>query len=436
VRRWSASYDSALDGEVKEMSTPNAVIDTRKEIASETISPEKMMQRLLEFEPASAPVISLYLDARADQHGRHNFLPFVRKQLTERGKTYPAHSRERASFEEDFVRIARYLENDVRSSVQGLAMFACAAVDDFFKVGQFDAPFEHNRLFVYDRPHVYPLARLIDQYRRYAVVLADTNRAYLFVFASYREMERQGVENVKTKKAKVGGWSQARYQRHRENYHLHHAKEVIDVLERTVREEAIESIILAGDEQTVIPILREQMPKALSEKVIDVLSLGIDTPEHELLEESLNAFRRHDTLTDMQQVERLLNEYRADDLAVAGVPETLAALSNGQVEELLIAASPASLQYDETEVTKVLQLYGADEELRAQLDQRTVADELVRRAKQFSSARVTFVEDASLLEPVGGVGALLRYRISAESAAPYEQPDAAPRAEALTPKKQ
>jgi peptide subunit release factor 1 (eRF1) len=55
------------------------------------------------------------------------------------------------------------------------------------------------------------------------------------------------------------------------------------------------------------------------------------------------------------------------------------------------------------------------------MDQRTVADELVRRATQLSSARITFIEDASALRNVGGVGALLRYRISAEKAAPYEQ---------------
>lgn len=394
--------------------------------------PEQVMERLLEFEAVSLPVISMYLDARVNEHGRDNFLPFVRKELTGRCKSYPQQSEERASFEEDFVRIGRYLEQGAAASAQGIAIFACSAANDFFEAANFDAPFERNRLIVSDRPHVYPLARLIDQYRRYAVVLADTNRAQIFIFAAGRAVEQQGIENVKTKHAKVGGWSQARYQRHEENYHLHHAKEVVDVLDRTVREEGIESIVLAGDEETVIPILKEQMQKTLAEKVIDVISLGIDTPEHELLEESLKVFRRHDTLTDMEKVERLLNEFRADDLAVTGVPDTLAALSNGQVEELLIAATPEGLQYDQSEVAKVLDVYGREGEQAPELDQRTVADELVRRANQLSSARVTFIESAERLEQVGGVGALLRYRISAEQAAPYEQADSAPRSRAMT----
>lgn len=400
--------------------------------ANQTTLPDQLLERLLIFEPTPAPVISLYLDARVNEQGQRTFMPFVRKQLNERIKSYDVGSEERESFEEDFVRITRYLESEMPTSVQGLAIFACSAANDWFEVGNFEAPFERNRLFVSDRFHVYPLARLIDQYRRYGVVLADTNRAQIFVFAAGRAVDRQAVENVKTKHSKVGGWSQARYQRHEQNYHLQHAKEVVDMLERIVREENIESVILAGDEATVIPLLREQMPKMVEEKIIDALSLGIDTPEHELLDESLTAFRRHDSLTDMEKVARLLNEYRADDLGVGGVTETLAALSNGQVEEMLIAAKPDSIQYDQEEVKKVLELYRGEEPLPDELDQRSVADELVKRANTLSSAKVTFIEDSTRLELLGGVGGFLRYRISEENAVPYEQSDAAPRAKALT----
>ena len=397
-----------------------------------TKMPEKLLERLLNFEPVPAPVISLYLDTRADQHGQHNFLPFVRKQLSERSRSYENQSDDQKSFEEDFVRIVRYLEGEVPPSIQGLAIFACSAWNDWFEVGHFDAPFERNRLFVSDRPHLYPLARLNDQYRRYAVVLADTNRAQIFVFAAGRAVEREEVENVKTKHSKVGGWSQARYQRHEKNYHLQHAKEVVEILEKIVRDEKIEAVILAGDEATVIPLLRDQMSKELTEKVIDAVSLGIDTPEHELLDTSLEVFQRHDSVSDMEKVERLLNEYRADDLGVAGVPETLAALSNGQVEEMLIAAKPDGIQFDEEEVKKALELYRDEEPLPEELDQRTVADELVKRANVLSSAKVTFIEDSTRLERLGGVGAFLRYRISEESAAPYEDSSAVPRAKALT----
>jgi peptide subunit release factor 1 (eRF1) len=389
------------------------------------------IERVAALEPRDLPVVSLYLNAQADGQGQHNYEVFVRKELSERAKTFEAATPQRESIDEDLVRINRYLEQKIDPPTQGIAIFACSGTNDFFEALQLEAPIENNRLFVYDRPHLYPLARLLDQYPRYAVVLADTNAAKIFVIALGQAIQRKELQNVKTKRTQVGGWSQMRYQRHTENYHLHHAKEVIDNLERLVRDERIEHVMLAGDEETIIPLLREQMPKELAEKVVDVLSLGIDTPEHELIEETLKAYRRHNSLSDMEKVDHLIGEYQRDGLAVAGVPQTLAALSNGQVEELLIASAADALKFDKEEVEKVLSLYSSSGEAAATLDQRTVADELVRRATQLSSARITFIEDDSALNHVGGVGALLRYRISAENAAPYEQGQAVSRAEAL-----
>jgi hypothetical protein len=101
---------------------------------------------------------------------------------------------------------------------------------------------------------------------------------------------------------------------------------------------------------------------------------------------------------------------------------------------MLIAAKADSTQFDEAEVRKVLELYQTDERLPEPLNQRTVADELVRRANVLSSARVTFIEDSTRLERVGGVGALLRYRISEQEAAPYDDSGSVPRGKALTTK--
>ncbi len=392
---------------------------------------EHLVEQLAAFESQGLPIVSLYLNAQANEHGRHNFHIFVRKELPERARTYEPDTPERESIDADLVRINRYLEQQIRSSTQGIAIFACSGANNFFEAVQLEAPIDDNRLFIYDRPHLYPLARLLDQYQRYAVVLADTNAAKIFVFALGRGIKRKELQNVKTNRTQVGGWSQMRFQRHIENYHLHHAKEVIDALEHLVLDERIEHVILVGNEATIIPLLREQMSKELSDRVIDVLSLGIDTSEDDLLHESLIAYRRYNSLSDMERVEHLISEYRADGLAVAGVPQTLAALSNGQVEELLIAASTSTLQFDKAEVEKVLKAYSSDEELPATLDQRAIADELVKRATLLSSARVTFIEDDTVLKNVGGVGALLRYRVSAKNAAPYEQGQAVSTAEAV-----
>jgi len=81
----------------------------------------------------------------------------------------------------------------------------------------------------------------------------------------------------------------------------------------------------------------------------------------------------------------MLDAWRAGGLAVAGIEATMRALDMRQVEELLIAAR----------------------------QDRVVgpANELVSKAQQ-NSARIRFVENDELLGEVGGVGALLRFKVA------------------------
>ena len=130
----------------------------------------KLIERLAGFEPTTLPVISLYLNAQANDTGKSDFDRFVRKEFSERAKTYAPNTPERESFDRDAERITKYLE-DVRPSANGVAVFACAGADDFFQAAQLDAPIEDHRLYVYNQPHLYPLARLAEQYRRYAVLV-------------------------------------------------------------------------------------------------------------------------------------------------------------------------------------------------------------------------------------------------------------------------
>jgi peptide subunit release factor 1 (eRF1) len=396
--------------------------------AAESNTLEQIIDRLAEFEPSELPVISLYLNAQANEHGRQDFERFLRKEFAERARTFKAHTPERESFDRDVERINEYLRDELRPETNGVAVFACAGAGDFFQAVQTIAPIENHRLYIYNQPHLYPLARLMDQYPRYAVLVADTNRARLFVFARGKAVGREEVQNVKTRGSQAGGWSQARYQRHAEQYHLQHAKELTDMLETVVREDNIRHIILAGDE-VIIPLLKEQFPKAVADKIVDVLSLDINAAEHEVLAESMEAMQGFDAQTDFEKVKRLLDEYRAGGLAVVGSTDTLEALAMGQVEELLITAQQQHIEGDREDVAilsdnEVVEpvVAGQDGALaNIEPDSVIVADELVTRARQ-TSARITFVEDASLLEEVGGVGALLRYRIQPQTTDSAPQP--------------
>jgi peptide chain release factor subunit 1 len=344
------------------------------------------LDRLAAFEPVAAPVLSLYLDMRADGQGQEQYDTFLRKAWLERGRALKGDARK--SFDRDAGRISAYMANEVPKSVNGLAIFACAAAGDFFEAVQLEAPLEHNWLFIGSMPHLYPLARLNDQYPRYAALVVDTNSARLFVFHLGRPHLEKQVNNVKTRKTSMGGSSQARYQRHLENFHLHHMKEVVEVLERVVRDEVITQVVVACDE-VARPLLMDQLPKHLSDKIVDVLNLDINTPEPRVLAETMEVLRERDAETDASQVEEMLGAWRSNGLAVVGPEETLKALERGQVEELLITSTDLP-RLDDKAVTQ--------------------AGELVRKAQQ-SAARIRFIEDPGLLADVDGVAAILRFKI-------------------------
>jgi peptide subunit release factor 1 (eRF1) len=86
------------------------------------------------------------------------------------------------------------------------------------------------------------------------------------------------------------------------------------------------------------------MPKHLADKVIDILAIDIKTPEHQILQDTLEALRERDAETDAAQAQRMRDAWHANGLAVVGPEDTLRALEMGQVEELLIAATPTALR--------------------------------------------------------------------------------------------
>jgi peptide subunit release factor 1 (eRF1) len=201
--------------------------------------------------------------------------------------TWDSNSPERHSFDRDVERIISYVTDKIDPAANGVAIFACWGAEEFFEAIQLTTPVNDNREYAYNQPDLFQLAHLDEQYPRYAAVLTDTNTARIFVFGLGHVIDAEEMKGKKVHRVKVGGWSQARYQRRVGNAHQEHAKEVIERLAQIVLEDHVSHIILAGD-SVVIPLLQEQ---------------------------------------------------RARGLAVVGLQETLEALANGQVDELVLSGA-------------------------------------------------------------------------------------------------
>jgi peptide subunit release factor 1 (eRF1) len=252
---------------------------------------------------------------------------------------------------------------------------------------------------------VFPLERLRDQYQSYAALLVNTNAARLYVFSAGAAERQITVKNKKGKRVSAGGWSQARYQRRVENLHTKHMKEVADAVESLVREEKIARVLVAGDD-VALPLLREHLSPATRELLTEVGGVDIKTPDAEVFRVTLDAFREADQQSDQERVDALLNAYRSGGLGTVGLAGVRGALERGQVDRLLVPATPSASSADQTSNDAVST---GPKEQQSELDEATI-EELVTLARR-TDAEITFIEDARLLAPARHVGAMLRYRV-------------------------
>jgi peptide subunit release factor 1 (eRF1) len=127
----------------------------------------------------------------------------------------------------------------------------------------------------------------------------------------------------------------------------------------------------------------------------------------------MDALREKDAETDVEKVQELMDAWKSGGLGVAG-PEALSAFQLGQVDELIITGSPDTLksvqELPEDAAPGDVQVITSKPGGAGDEGQLKLSDELITRAQQ-TAARIRFIEDASLLADVGGVGALLRFRI-------------------------
>ena len=389
----------------------------------------KLIEKLGTMEPDGKPFFSIYLNAEAGQNGRDTFAIWLKTQLSDEEQKYKADEAELARFNAVTERIDSFVENEADPGANGIAIFAGMGEEDFFEVVQLDVPFPESRFYSMDRPHIFPLARAIYENPRYAVLWADKNKADIYIFGGETrirsdmdlESKVESIENEVTSGTSAGGWSQQRFQRRRENFALQHAKEVVAELEEVMKKHDVDHLVIAGDEETILPVIKPELSKALEAKLIGSASIADYQSEDEIHEKTLELVNTELATLQMKEVERVNDATKAAaKLGTLGVEDTLRALANGQVEELVVASNIDSIDYSKKKVKKILKEYEpgddtAPTDAAANVSSSAeIADQLIMRAIN-TAAKIMFVKDDSLLEDAGGVGAILRFNMNAQA---------------------
>lgn len=335
------------------------------------------------------PVLSVYLDLRPQAQGERPAVRASRVILKERlrqiEQTFWPRGVAFDAVRTDAARIEEYLDAQVSRAAQGVAIFA-SGPHALFETLEVDVPFD-NQVSARAQPDLFQLARLLDDQETAVVAVIDTHAARLFVLHLGGLREVRGLQDDPKLYHLVRGanaMNQARYQRHARHVRAQFAAEVADRMEQLVDREHARQVVLAG-ETAAIGLLRQALAPRIAQLVHEPpLALDIETPRDAVLEEVVPVMREAEAEQDRAVVERLVDAVRAGTLGVAGLEPTRDALRNGQAEVLVLAG-----------------------EGPVPLETRSELIELATR----TDAAIEVVDSSEALQRLGGVGALLRYRI-------------------------
>jgi peptide subunit release factor 1 (eRF1) len=359
------------------------------------------LKKLAELSAPERTFLSIFMSGPHSRTVLEKKLTQLRRVL----KSNEASKDEREYFDENVKTVEEYFaKNPFKTG--SLCIFTCQAIN-FFQAIWLPAPVK-DLVRIDSCPYIRPLAELYDEYENVAVVVADNEKVRIFLVSSSVTGSEEVIKGNIKNHVKVGGWSQKRYERRRDNQLLQYAHEIAGTLLKLAKEEKYGHILLVGSKE-ILHIVHENLPKELQNKLIEKpldLSKGQGFVNHDIMA-LLSDEERH---SQQDYWECIRAEYLRSGLAVVGLEDVLQAANEGRVEKMIVShtfhplvercQSCHSLNMSEVETCTVC---GSKLLFRV-----SVINEILDILIQ-SGAEYHFADSIPELEDVGGIAALLRY---------------------------
>jgi hypothetical protein len=268
-------------------------------------------------------------------------------------------------------------------------------------------------------PSLAQLLWLLDEHKRYGIVVPGRKRARFFLYwlGEVRELEEKEFRLEPSKKKEMGpvarlgvrvsrGTNRDVFEHHVNAEYAHYDQQIAERIERWFAAEPLGSVFLVGLAQMVKAIRKEVTPTLVEKIVLVEEDLGW-VSRTELLDRIEPAIVSHKEKREMASVEAMLGDSRN---VVLGIDEALVQLQQGKIRSVLVSKGlNGSLQQcvncswvDRTS-DRVCPACGGG---RRNVALRDVLPELVRRYD--ASLEMVSGPSARKLQERGGMGAWLR----------------------------
>ena len=289
---------------------------------------ETNLQELLGYQ-TEHQVLSLYLNTNPIEGNADVYKQNLRSMLKE------------VDLAADVLAVDKYFSREFDWSGRSVAVFSCAP-DSFFRAYSLAIPVR-NQLVVGDRPHVKPLASLLDYYGGYGLVLVDKQGARLFSFHLGELKEQEGILGESIRHTKRGGASakpgmrggMAGQTRYEDEVADRNIRDVADFAAHFFGENNVRRVLIGGTEKN-IALLRNQLSKSWQSLIVGTFPMSMTASKLEVLEKSMQIGQQAEFRREEQLLKKLVTAAAKERKGVLSLADTLGAIQDGRVQALVI----------------------------------------------------------------------------------------------------
>lgn len=371
------------------------------------------LRRLASFRAKRGCAISLYLNLDPSEAATAGEVATRINSLVDQGERSKGATQaglghqERLGLKADFERIRSFFETDFdREGMQGFALFA-AGLDGAWSTVELPAPVQ-DAICVGPDFRIAPLVPLVTQQDGTLVAHVSREQGRLYRLRNGRlEEVADRSEEQPYGHHDQGGWSQARYARHVEKLVADHLKTVASELEEQRRAGA-PRVVLVGTEDIRADFL-EALSKEARAAVVGWTHAEAHARPAELLEAVQPVLEEARAEDEAVIVDRWREEAGKGGRAASGWGDTLDAASDGRVATLLYALGATRDAFQCPQCGRASVTNGACPLDGTTMEQRDDALDLAVRHTVGHGGTALPLRHSKDLEPVEGIGALLRY---------------------------
>jgi peptide chain release factor subunit 1 len=238
---------------------------------------------------------------------------------------------EKEYFDDNVRLVIEYLDRHPLKT-GALCIFSCQVLDVFRTIPL--SVHVEDLIRIDSTPFIRPLAELRDEHATAAVVVADNKKARIFVVSMAGTGSEDVIRGNVKNHVKVGGWSQQRYERRRDNELHKYAREIVEALEKIGSSEEIDHILMVGSKETLRAV-HENMPRGLRDKVVEK-AIDLSKGDPSVNKDIMELFREEELTTGLERWEHIRAEYLQGGLAAIGPEEVLRMAKAKRIEYAVV----------------------------------------------------------------------------------------------------